>query len=53
MWPCQDSLVFSVLASHLVGHGFKTRPGHTKDHQKMVQTASLLYMYVLGMQALG
>ena len=30
-----------MSASHTVGRGFASRPGHTKDHHKMVQTASL------------
>ena len=37
-----DGLVVSVSASHAVGRGFASRPGHTKDHHKMVQTASPL-----------
>ena len=28
-----------VSASHTIGCGFATRSGHTKDHDKMVQTA--------------
>ena len=35
------ALVVSVSASHMEGHRFPTRPGHTKDQQKMVQTTSL------------
>ena len=31
----------SVSASHTVGREFASRPGHTTDHHKMVQTASL------------
>ena len=27
-------LVVSVSASHTVGRGFVSRPGHTKDHHK-------------------
>ena len=27
-------LVVSVSASHTVGRGFASRPGHTKDHHK-------------------
>ena len=30
-----------MSASHTVGRGFASLPGHTKDHHKMVQTASL------------
>ena len=30
--PCQDWLVVRVSPSHMVGHGFASRPGHTKDH---------------------
>ena len=33
--PCQVGLVVSVSASHRVGRGFTSRPGHTKDHHKM------------------
>ena len=29
---CPDGLVLSVSTSHAVGHGFMSRPGHTKDH---------------------
>ena len=32
--PCQDALVVSVLASHVVGHGFVPRLGYTKEHHK-------------------
>ena len=39
--PCQVGLVFRLFASHTVGRGFAPLPGHTKDHHKMVQTASL------------
>ena len=38
--PCRVGLVISVSASHTVGRGFASWPGHTKDI-KMVQTASL------------
>ena len=30
----QDGLVVGVSASHAVGHGFVSRPGHTKNHHK-------------------
>ena len=46
--PRRVGLVVSVTASHAVGRPFAPRSGHTKDHHKMVQTASLL-----GTQALG
>ena len=39
--PCRVGLVISVSASHTVGREFASRPGHTKDHHKMVQNASL------------
>ena len=26
--------IYSVSTSHMVGHGFGSRPGHTKDHPK-------------------
>ena len=42
------SLVISMSASHALGRRFAARPGHTKDHDKMVQTASLLGTHVLG-----
>ena len=32
--PCRVCLVVWVSASHKVGHGFASRPGHTKDHHK-------------------
>ena len=45
-----DGLVISVSASHMVhvGRGFASRPGDTKDHQKMVHIASLHGMHALG-----
>ena len=46
--PRRDGLVVSMSASNAVGCGFASRLGHTKDHHKMVQTASLL-----GTQGLG
>ena len=39
--PTRVGLVVSVSASHTIGREFDSRPGHTKDHHKMVQTASL------------
>ena len=39
--PCRVGSVGSVSASRAVGREFASRPGHTKDHHKMVQTASL------------
>ena len=41
VWPCRVGSVGSVSASRTVGREFASRPGHTKDHHKMVQTASL------------
>ena len=38
----QSDLVVSVSASLAVARGFRTRLGHIKDHDKMVQTASVL-----------
>ena len=38
---CRVGSVGSVSASRTVGREFASRPGHTKDHHKMVQTASL------------
>ena len=32
--PCWVGLVVSMSASHTVGCGFTSRPGHTKDHHK-------------------
>ena len=32
--PHRDGLVVSVPASHSVGHGFPSRPGHIKDHHE-------------------
>ena len=46
--PCRVGLVVSVSASHAIGRGFVYRPGHTKDHCKMVQTASLHCTNALG-----
>ena len=43
-----DGLVVSEFASLAVGHGFVSQLCHIKDHHKMVQTASLLCMHVLG-----
>ena len=31
---CRVGLVVSVSASHMVGHGFASWLGHTKDHHK-------------------
>ena len=31
---CRVGLVFSVPASHVVGRGFASRPGYTKDNHK-------------------
>ena len=39
--PCRVGSVGSVSASRTVGREFASRPGHTKDHHKIVQTASL------------
>ena len=41
---CWGGLVVSVSTSQAEGHGFTSQQGHTKDHNKMVQTASLLDM---------
>ena len=35
MGPCRVGLVVSVSASHMVGRGFASRLGHTKDHHKI------------------
>ena len=43
--PHRGGLVVSVFASHVVR--FASRSGHTKDHPKMVQTASLIDTRVL------
>ena len=32
--PCRVGLVVSLSASHTVGRGFASRPGHTKDQYK-------------------
>ena len=32
--PCRVGSVGSVSAPRTVGHGFASRPGHTKDHHK-------------------
>ena len=32
--PCRVGLVVSVSTTHMVGHEFASRPGHTKDHHK-------------------
>ena len=32
--PCRVGLMVSVSASHTIGRGFASRPGHTKDHHK-------------------
>ena len=50
---CQDGagldlIVVSVSAAHAVGRRFMLWRGHTNDHHKMVQTASLLGMKALG-----
>ena len=39
-----------MSASRTVGREFASRPGHTKDHHKMVQTASLLGTHALGLE---
>ena len=31
---CRVGLVVRVFVSHTVVHGFASRPGHTKDHNK-------------------
>ena len=41
-------VVVSVSAAYAVGRGFAPRPGDTKDHYKIVQTASLHCTHVLG-----
>ena len=33
--PCRVGLVVSISASHAAGRWFVSRPGHTKDHQKL------------------
>ena len=33
--PCQVGLVFRLSASHTVGRGFASLPGHTKDHHQL------------------
>ena len=38
----------SASTSHTVGRGFASQPAHSKDHQKMVQTASLHCTQALG-----
>ena len=35
MTDSRDGLVGNVSASHAVGRGFASRPGHTKDHHKI------------------
>ena len=44
----RDGLVVRVSASHAVGRGFTSPPGHTSDHHKKVQTVYLLSTQVLG-----
>ena len=44
---CQNGKVVSISASHFVGIGFAPCLGHIKDHQKMVQIASLFGKQVL------
>ena len=39
--PCWVGSVGSLSASRTEGREFASRPGHTKDHHKMVQIASL------------
>ena len=46
----QVGSVLSVFVSNAVGSWFAPRPGHTKDHHKMVQTASLLDTQALGLE---
>ena len=41
-WLHLDGVVVSVSAWHVVGIVFVPWPGHTKDHHKIDQTASLL-----------
>ena len=48
--PRRVGLVVSMSASDAVGRGFAPRPGHTKDHDKMVQTSSLLGTHALGLE---
>ena len=42
------ALVVSMSASHAIGRGLASQPGHTKDHHKMVQTAPVLGTHTLG-----
>ena len=37
--PCRVGSVGSVSGSRTVGRECASRPGHTKDHHKMVHTA--------------
>ena len=39
-----NDLVISVSASHVVGHGFVPRQGHTKDHHKYKLPPFLAHM---------
>ena len=48
--PCWVGSVGSVSASRTVGCEFAFRPCHTKDLNKMVQTASLHGMHALGLE---
>ena len=47
--PYRVGLVVSVSASHTVGREFASLSGHTKDHHKMAQTASLYCTHALGL----
>ena len=39
--PFRIGLVVNVSTSHTVGREFASRPGHTNDHHKIVQSDSL------------
>ena len=47
---CWGGLVVSVWASHAKGRGFLPQLGHTKEHHKIVQTASLHCTHALGLE---
>ena len=46
--PCRVGLLVSVSASHTVGRGFASRPGHTKGHQKWYKLPPYMACNALG-----
>ena len=44
---CQVGLVVSVSTSHMVGCGFASQPGYTKDHDKNVTNCLPAYHAIL------